>query len=90
MDLTHRILEQYVGMEPHEYVAVALWTIIAMHRSLHGFAEAGATVLRGCGKTLLLSVIERLVRRTRTDSITPAAIYHLIDRALYAASRRGR
>jgi transposase len=37
--------------------------------------------VRGCGKTTLLSMIERLVRRARkTDGITPAATYWLIDR----------
>jgi len=37
--------------------------------------------VRGCGKTTLLSVIESLAARPqKTDAITPAAVYHLIDR----------
>ena len=83
LDLVHRILEHYVALESHEYVAVALWILHAhiYDQFMHSPRLALTSPVRGCGKTILLSIIEKLVPRAhRTDSITPAAIYRLIDR----------
>jgi putative DNA primase/helicase len=75
------MLEQYVALEPHEYVAVALWII---HTHVYERFMVTPRLLlnspvRSCGKTTLLDVAGRLVARPeKSDSITPAAIYHII------------
>jgi hypothetical protein len=77
------LLQGYVALrEPHEYVMVALW---ALHT--HVFANFMVTprlALRspvaGCGKTVLLDVLSKLVAQPeKFDSITAAAIYHMVD-----------
>jgi hypothetical protein len=76
--IVHDILEQYMALQPNEYVAVALW---AIHTHVYDrFAETPRLFLtspvRGCGKSLLLKVLNRLVARPeKTDNITAAAIY---------------
>jgi len=81
-DLVQYILEQYVVLTPHEYVAVALW-IVHTHvydRFMVTPRLAVTSPVRGCGKTILLSIISFLVARAlKTDGITPAAIYRLVD-----------
>jgi hypothetical protein len=78
----HPILQQYVELKPHEYVAATLW-VLHTHvydRFMVTPRLALTSPVRGCGKTTLLSLLERLVARAdRTDSITTAAIYHKID-----------
>src|SRR5262249_32485080 len=76
------VLQQYVDLQPHQYLAVALWILHS-----HVFDKfmitprlALTSPVRGCGKTTLLSLIETLsARAERMDSISPAAIYHLAD-----------
>jgi len=81
-DLVHYILQQYVALTPHEYVAVALWVIHthAYDRFMVTPRLAVTSPVRGCGKTILLSIISSLAARVlKTDGITPAAIYRLVD-----------
>ena len=79
----HYILEQYVDLQsPHDYVAVALWIIHAHQFKLFMITPRLALLspVRGCGKTTLLNVIERLLPpSSRADNITPAAIWWLVD-----------
>ena len=76
------MIEQYVALKPHEYIAVALW---ALHTHVYDqFMLTPRLALRspvaGCGKTTLLDVLARLVARPeKFDWITTAALYHLID-----------
>jgi hypothetical protein len=83
LDLVHHLLQSYVGMKPDEYVAVALW-IIHTHvydRFMISPRLAVTSPVRGCGKTILLDVIRCMVPRARkTDGISAAAIYRLVDR----------
>jgi hypothetical protein len=80
--LIHYLLEQYVVLEPHEYIAVSLWALHA-----HCYNEFGLTPrlalrssLPNCGKTTVLNILERLtVRARKYAAITPAVLYHLID-----------
>jgi hypothetical protein len=73
----------YLALDSHEYVAMALW---AMHT--HVFDRYMVTPrllltspVRGCGKSVGLDVLSRLVARVYlTDSITAAAVYDTIDR----------
>jgi Protein of unknown function (DUF3631) len=80
-DTVRGIIERYVVLEPHEAVAVALWAI-----HTHVFDKFMVTPrllftspVRNCGKTTLLSVLDRLVARPeKTDNTTPAWLYHHI------------
>jgi Protein of unknown function (DUF3631) len=82
LELARFILEGYVDMKPHEYIAAALWVL---HTHVFGrftFCPrlAFTSPVNGCGKTTVLAVIEKLAcRPTRMDSVTPAVIYHLIN-----------
>jgi hypothetical protein len=80
--LVHHLLEEYVALQPHEYVAVALW---ALHTHLFDrFMVTPRLALRSpvpdCGKTTLFDVLAQLVARPeKFDWITTAALYHTID-----------
>jgi hypothetical protein len=82
LDLIHYILEQYVVLKPHEYVAISLWVL---HTHVYDrFMVTPRLALRspvaGCGKTLLLDVLSMLVARPeKSDNITTAAIVRMID-----------
>jgi hypothetical protein len=80
--LVYVLLEEYVVLKQHEYTAMALW-ILHSHvfdRFMVTPRLALLSAVRGCGKTVLLSVTEALVAKPeKTDAITSAAIYHLID-----------
>src|SRR5262249_5303248 len=83
LDLVRAMLEDYCALDPHEYVATALW---AIHTHVYDkFMVTPRLFLtspvRGCGKTTLFGVLSRLVARPElTDSITAAAIYDTIHR----------
>jgi Protein of unknown function (DUF3631) len=81
--LVHYLLEQCVRLRgSHEYVAVALW---ALHTHVYDrFMVSPRLALLSpvadCGKTTLLDILAKLTARPeKVDSITTAAIYHLID-----------
>jgi hypothetical protein len=83
LDCLRAVLGDYISVEAHELTAIVLW-ILHCHvyrRFMVTPRLALTSPVKGCGKTTLLSIIEHLVlTRHRTDSITPAAIYRLIDR----------
>jgi hypothetical protein len=80
----HGIIEKYVSLESHEYVAVTLWVL-----HTHVFDRFMVTPrllltspVRNCGKTTLLDVAARLVARAeKTDSITAPAIMNLVHQS---------
>jgi uncharacterized protein DUF3631 len=82
LDLVHYLLEQYVALEPHQYVAVALWCI-----HTHVFDRFMVTPrlelcspVAGCGKTTLIDILSKLTAQAeKFDAITTAALYRLID-----------
>src|ERR1700739_3638063 len=83
LDVVHHLLQRYVKLMAHQFVAVSLWIV-------HTFVYQRFTVtprlmltspIRGCGKTTLLDLIEALcMRALKSDSITAAAVYHAVDR----------
>jgi len=83
LDLVRAFAQDYLAMEEHEFVAYALW---AIHSHMFDkFMMTPRLVLtspvRGCGKSVALDVLSRLVARPdKTDNITAAAIYDIIDR----------
>ena len=65
--LIHFLFEEYVALKPHEYVALALWTL---HSHVHEqFMHTPRLVVRspvhGCGKTTLFKVLEKLTARSK-------------------------
>jgi Protein of unknown function (DUF3631) len=82
LELVRFILEEYVDMKPHEYIAAALWVLHThvFERFVVSPRLAFTSPVNGCGKTTALAVIEQLAYRPeRMDNATPAVIYHLID-----------
>jgi hypothetical protein len=83
LELVHFIFTEYLDMRPHEYIAVALWTLLTYVFELFLISPrlAFTSPVNGCGKTTGLDVIEQLAfRPEKMDNATPAVIYHLIDR----------
>jgi hypothetical protein len=82
-DLVRYTLAKYVELSEHQATAVALW-ILHTHvfdRFMISPRLALISPVRGCGKTTLLDIAQLLVARgKRVDSITPAAIYHVVHR----------
>jgi hypothetical protein len=82
LECVQYILQQYVDLKPHEYLAVALW-ILHTHTFDHFMISPRLAItspVRGCGKTTLLALIEALsARAERMDGVTPAAIFRMID-----------
>ncbi|SFJ71857.1 DUF3631 domain-containing protein [Bradyrhizobium sp. Gha] len=82
--LVHHLLQEYVALQPHEYVVVALW---ALHTHIcDRFMVTPRLALRSpvpdCGKTTLLDILARLTTRPeKFDSVTTAALYRVIDAA---------
>lgn len=82
VDLVHHLLRRYLALKPYEYVGIALWIV-----HTHVFSRfvitprlALTSPVRGCGKTTALAIAELLVARARkSDGITAASIYHLVD-----------
>jgi hypothetical protein len=80
-DTVRAMLEQYAWLEPHEYVAVALWAIHThvFDRFMVSPRLLFSSPVKGCGKTTLLDVVARLVARAeKSDNITAAAIYYAL------------
>jgi len=78
LDLVHALLQDYITLDKHEYVAMALW---AVHTHVYDQFQvtprlALTSPVRGCGKSITLSVLARLVARHElVDNITAAALY---------------
>ena len=83
LDLVHALLQDYIALDKHEYVAMALW---AVHTHVYDQFQvtprlALTSPVRGCGKSITLSVLARLVARHElVDNITAAALYDTLDR----------
>ena len=82
IDLVHRVVEWYVWLTPAQRVAVTLWTL---HTHVYDRFQvtprlAVTSPVPACGKTVLAELIEVLVPKPeKSDTITAAAIYHIID-----------
>ena len=82
LELTQHLLEQYLDLKPHEYVAMALWVL-----HTHVYTQFPVTPRlalmspsNGCGKTTVLGALNRLTREPKqTAHITPAALFRVIS-----------
>jgi hypothetical protein len=83
LDLVHALAQDYLALNQHEYVALALW---AVHTHVYDRFEhtprlALTSPVRGCGKSTALNVLSRLVARPEmVDNITAAALYDTVDK----------
>ena len=77
-------IDRHVALPPEGAVATALWVLLT---HVHDSARVSpilaiSSPLKRCGKTTLLLVIQRLVPRpVPSSSITPAALFRVIDAA---------
>jgi hypothetical protein len=82
LDTIRHMLERYLVLKRHEYIATTLWTA-----HTHVFDKfmvtprlAPASPVRNCGKTTLLGLLNLLVARAeKTDNATAAAVYCAVD-----------
>ncbi|MBM3734100.1 MAG: DUF3631 domain-containing protein, partial [Acidimicrobiia bacterium] len=82
LDATAAVFAHYVALPPHGADTLALWTAHA--HAYESFLHTPRLNLRspekGCGKTTLLDVLAALVPRPlRTESITPAVLFRLVQ-----------
>ena len=78
-DLIVRLIEKYVAVSDDERIAIALWVLHTWIFDRFPITPRLALLspVRGCGKTLLLILIELLCAEAfRSDNVTAAVIYH--------------
>jgi len=83
LDLIRHILERHLSLTEHQLVAVTLW--IAHTFVFTRFSVTPRLIfespVRGCGKTTALNIIRALAFKTKkTDHVTAAVVFRLIDR----------
>jgi Protein of unknown function (DUF3631) len=82
IDLVYDMLTRYLDLKNHEFVAITLW-ILHTHvyeRFMHTPRLTLLSPVPDCGKTTVLSILEKLVARPeKSEHTTPAAIYYLLE-----------
>src|SRR5262249_48063127 len=76
-------IEDHIAISEHERTASALWELHTYIYDRYSITPRLALLspVRGCGKTTLLILLELLAARPyRSDNVTPAALYHELDR----------
>jgi hypothetical protein len=82
LDLLLYLIERYIAVTPAERMAIALWILHCWVFDQFTVTPrlAALSPVRGCGKTTLLVMIEALIAYPwRTDDISPAAFYRLLE-----------
>ena len=82
LDLVVRLVEIHIAVDAEESLVIALWILHTYVFDRFSITPRLTLLspVRGCGKTLLLLLIEMLVGEPiRTDEVTAAAIYHQLD-----------
>jgi Protein of unknown function (DUF3631) len=86
LELTHLVLQEYIDVQPHEYIGAALW-ILHAHVFNHFEVTPRLALLspvRGCGKTNALKLFERLTpNAARYENVTAAVLFRLLDEGGY-------
>jgi putative DNA primase/helicase len=83
LDLLTAIWPEFVDLPKNEILALSLWSIHSCIFDQFDVTPRLALLspVRRCGKTTAFAVLEALIARPlKTDDITPAMVYHLIDR----------
>jgi hypothetical protein len=87
LDLVLHLVELHIAATPEERLAVALWILHSYVFDRFDVTPRLALLspVRGCGKTELLILLELLVNDPyRTDNVTAAAIYRLLEYQPYS------
>lgn len=82
LTLTHKLVTTYLDVQPHEAVAIALWTLHTyVHKQMsHTPRLMLMSPVPRCGKTTVLRLLQLLTKNSeRISSPSPAAIYRLIE-----------
>jgi len=82
LDLMLTLIEEHVAITAEERLAVALWILhtYVFYRFAVTPRLALLSPVRECGKTSLIEMLELLVSEAyRTDNVTAAVIYHVLD-----------
>ena len=77
------LIEEHISATAAERLAIALWILHCWVFDHFAISPRLALIspVRGCGKTITLSLIELLIPEgSRTDNTTAAAIYYALDR----------
>jgi len=83
LDLVLHLVGLYIAVTPEERLVIALWVL---HTYVFDRFDVTPRLgllspVRGCGKTTLLILLELLANDPyRTDNVTAAVIYHLLER----------
>jgi hypothetical protein len=83
LGLILRLIEDHISTTAEERLAIALWILHCWVFDRFAVTPRLALIspVRGCGKTITLSLIELLIPEgSRTDNTTAAAIYYALDR----------
>jgi hypothetical protein len=83
LGLILRLIEDHISTTAEERLAIALWILHCWVFDRFAVTPRLALIspVRGCGKTVTLSLIELLIPEgSRTDNTTAAAIYYALDR----------
>ena len=82
IDLVYEVLKLYTDLREHEYVAISLWALhtYVFERFMHTPRLTLLSPVAECGKSRVLTVLEKLVYRAeKVDDATPASVYWLLD-----------
>jgi Protein of unknown function (DUF3631) len=82
LGLILRLIEEHISTTPAERLAIALWILHCWVFDRFAVTPRLALIspVRGCGKTITLSLIELLIPEgSRTDNTTAAAIYYALN-----------
>ena len=82
LDLVEGMLRRYVQLKDHEYVAVSLWVVHTHVYRRFAFTPrlAVTSPTSDCGKTtLLLFLLSLCASPHKSDDVTPAALFRLIE-----------
>ncbi len=83
LDDAAALVRKYVVLEPAALHAVALWIALTYMLDYAPFAVRLilTSPVRSCGKSLLLAILQTLVRRAvPASSVTPAVLFRVIER----------
>jgi hypothetical protein len=85
LQLVHHVTQEWGDMQEHERIAYALWVL---HAHVYDRFEVSPRLallspVRGCGKTNLLKLAERLIpNATRYANISAASLFRVIDQGM--------
>jgi hypothetical protein len=83
LELVLHLIERHIAITSEERLAIALWILHAYVFDRFDVTPRLALLspVRGCGKTVLMMLLELLAADPyRSDNVTGAAIYYLLDR----------